>query len=254
MTIMNPKHPIKGLRETHLLTQTFPYMSNLIIVGIGPNAFHAYEFVKQYNLYRVIGFAVNADYHTQTSFCNLPVFCLEDIKRKIDVEFKVFVSLIWNRLNRDRRNLFEFCEKEGLEFANLISPHAIISESAMIGRNCWIHDFAVVQNRAQVGDNVVLRQYGMIAANCIIGSHCFFGVRSVVAGGCTVGEQSFVGIGATIFDTTTIGCKCIVGACSVVKRNMPNFSKIISSSNNTIIKQYTEQEIENKLVHTLNVR
>lgn len=229
-------------------------MKNLIIIGTGPNARQACEFVQQYNLYNVIGFAVNASYLHEESFCGLPVFCLENLKNKADVEFEVFVGLIWNRLNRDRRNLFEFCDNQGLKFASLISPHAIISKSASLGRNCWVHDFAIVQNRSQIGDDVVIRQYSMVAANCTIGSHCFFGVRSVVAGGCTVGEQSFVGIGATVFDATIVGRKCIVGACSVVKRNLPDFSKISVPTGDMVFKQYSEDEVESKLIHTKNVR
>ena len=87
-----------------------------------------------------------------------------------------------------------------------------------------------------------------------MGSHCFFGVRSILAGGCNVGAQTFVGLNATVFDKTSIGEKCIVGACTAVRRNMPSFSKSILSAESTIIKQYAENIIEEKLVHTKNVR
>jgi len=230
-------------------------MTNLIIIGTSTNARHAYEFVKMYNLYNVVGFAVNASYFKESTFCGLPVYSIEELKFKKNLpEFKVFIGLAWNKLNRDRRNLFELCDSMGFSFANLISPHAIISESTSIGRNCWIHDFAVISMGTQVGDNVVVRQYAMISNDCKVGSHCFFGVKSFIAGGCIVGCQSFFGIRATVFDDTIIGSKCIVGGCAVVKRNLPDFSKIISCTENMVVKQYSEDEVESKLMFDKNVR
>ena len=50
------------------------------------------------------------------------------------------------------------------------------------------------------------------------------------------------------------GKKCIIGACVAVKRNMPDFSKYSTSSENIVLKQYNEQEIEDKLLYSKNVR
>ena len=76
----------------------------------------------------------------------------------------------------------------------------------------------------------------------------------MIGGGSSIGEQSFVGLNATIFDCTEIGKKCLIGACAVVKRNMPDFSKCATSSSSMVIKQYGENEIEEKLVASKNVR
>ncbi len=229
-------------------------MENLIIIGTSTNARHAYEFVQMYGLYNVIGFAVNEKYIKEDSFLGYPVYPLETIISKINKPFKVFIALLWNRLNRDRRDLFEYCDEQGMEFANLISPHAIIRNSSSIGRNCWIHDFSIIQNNTVIGDNVAIMAYSLIGANCSVGSHCFFGARSLLGGGSSIGEQGFVGLNATIFDNTVIGEKCIIGACTAVKRNMPSFSKYITSSSDNVVKQYSVDEIENKLIFSKNKR
>ena len=96
--------------------------------------------------------------------------------------------------------------------------------------------------------------YTLIGANSHVASHCFFGARSILGGGSTVGEQTFVGLNATIFDDTAIGCKCIIGACTAVKRNVPDFSRYVTPSDNIVIKRYPEDDIENKLIFSLNVR
>jgi len=229
-------------------------MENLIIVGTSTNARHAFEFVKMYKLYNVIGFAVNSRYNNEKEFFGLPVYNLEDLAAKKDVRFRVFIALLWNHLNRDRKNLFEYCEKQKLEFANLVSPHAIVRESSSMGRNCWIHDFAIVQNNTVIGDNVAIMAYTLIGANCNVGSHCFFGARSILGGGSSIGNQSFVGLNSTVFDNTHIGDKCIIGACTAVKRNVPSFSRYVTPSDNIEIRQYKETEIEDKLVYSQNKR
>ena len=90
--------------------------------------------------------------------------------------------------------------------------------------------------------------FTLIGAHTEIESHCFFGAKSTIGGGCKIGKQSFIGINSTVFDDTIIGEKCIVGACTAVKRNMPDYSLCKTSSTNTEIKQYSEDIIESKLL------
>ena len=230
-------------------------MENLVIVGIGTNSRLALSFIKYHNLFNVIGFAVNKDYYTCDTFEGYPVYSLEELENKIGSKdgYSLFISLLWNHLNADRRNLYDYCKNKEFKLANLISPLAII-RSEIKGDNCWIQDQVVIQNDTVIGSNVAIMAGALIGADCIVGSHCFFGAHSLLAGGCTLGEQSFVGLKATVFDDTKIGKKCIVGACTAVKRNMPDYSKYITSSDNIVIKQYDEAEIESKLVFSKNKR
>ncbi len=226
----------------------------LIIVGLGTNARHVYEFVKYYKLYEVVGFAVNNAYKSADSFYDLPVYTLENLNEEYGRnDFVVFVALLWNHLNRDRKQLYDYCKSRGYKMVNLISPKSII-RGDILGDNCWIHDFVIIQNDAKLESNIAIMAYSLIGADTRVSSHCFFGARSVLGGGSTIGEQSFVGINATVFDDTTIGKKCIIGACTAVKRNMPDFSRFVTKSEDIIIKQYPEEEIEDKLVFSKNVR
>lgn len=226
----------------------------LIIVGLSTTATHVLEFVQMYNLFEVIGFAVNEKYKKDSTFCELPVYSLENLEAEYGSnDFYLFIAILWNHLNRDRKEVYDYCKAKGYKLANLISPHANI-RGIIEGDNCWIHDYVIIQNNARIKSNVALMAFTLIGADTIVESHCFFGARSLLAGGCSVGEQSFIGLNATIFDDTKIGKKCIVGACTAVKRNMPDFSKYITPSDNIIIKQYTEEEIENKLVFSSNKR
>ena len=89
--------------------------------------------------------------------------------------------------------------------------------------------------------------------NCVIGDHCFLGAKATIGGGTEIGEQTFVGMNCTVFDDTKVGKKCILGACAAVKRNVPDNS-VYKTSSDMVIKQYDENEIEQKLLYRKNIR
>ena len=229
-------------------------MKKLVIVGLSATSRLAYSFVKSHNLFEVVGFAVNEQYKNVETFSGLPVYPLERLNAEVKYDdFEVFVALLWNHLNADRRKVYEYCKAQGYKLANLISPLAVV-RSEITGDNIWVHDHVVIQNDTKMGSNIAIMQGSLIGADSDIASHCFFGAHSVFAGGCTIGEQSFVGLHATVFDDTHIGKKCIIGACTAVKRNMPDYSKYVTKSDDIVLKRYSAEEIENKLVFSKNVR
>lgn len=228
-------------------------MENLIIIGLSKTARHVFSFVTYHKLFNVIGFAVNEEYRNSDTFNGLPVYSLESLKKEELGDYYVFIAMLWNRLNGDRQQIYNYCKAQGFKMANLISPLSVL-RSPLEGDNCWIHDFVVIQNNSEIQEDVAIMSGTLIGANTRVGAHCFFGAQSVLGGGSTVGERSFIGIKATVFDGTTIGKKCIIGACSAVKRNMPDFSKWTTSSDNILIKQYSESDIEEKLMFSKNKR
>lgn len=229
-------------------------MRNLVIIGTNTTARHVYSFVNYHKLFNIIGFAVNREYKNSDSFCELPVYELESLKDRYDKDdYYVFIALLWNRLNGDRQKLYNYCKSQGFRLANLISPLAVV-RSPINGDNCWIHDYVIIQNNSKIGSDVAIMSGSLIGADTKVGAHCFFGAQSVLGGGSSVGERSFIGIKATVFDDTIIGRKCIIGACTAIKRNMPDFSKWTTTSDSIVIKQYAEDEIENKLIFNKNKR
>jgi len=227
-------------------------MKNLIIIGTGQTAIHLYEFIQYHKLFNVLGFSVDSKYYSKKLFLNLPVFPLKKLENYIEKENDyIFVALLWNKLNLDRRLLFERLLNEGYKFANIFSPKSIIKTNN-IGVNCWIHDHVIVQNNTNIGSNNMIMAQSLIGAHVTLNSHCFLGAQCLIGGNCSIGEQSFIGIKATIFDDRNIGKKCIVGAGTSVNRSLPDYSVIKISSESNIIKQYTSEEIESKLIFSKN--
>lgn len=228
-------------------------MKKLVIVGLGPNARHVYSFVQYHKLFEVVGFAVNSQYKDRDSFFDLPVYALEEIEEHVDMkETGFFAALLWNRLNADRKLLYNTLKEKGCRLANIISPTAAI-RGRLTGDNCWIHDYVVIQNNTTIGNNVAIMAQSLVGANTTVGDHCFFGARSIIGGGSKIGDQTFVGMNCTVFDGTTVGKKCILGACTVIKRNVPDYT-LCKTNVDYQMRQYGEDEIENKLLASKIVR
>lgn len=229
-------------------------MEKLVIVGTSTTAATVFKFVQRYQLYDVLGFAVNRIYLTTNEYSGKPVYAIEDLDTIIDKDKDLlFVAMQWNKLNAERRTVYERLKNGGWHFANIISPYAVVN-GKLEGDNCWIADGAIIDFGATIGNNVFVKIGAFVADNTHVADHCFIGAKSTIAGGCNIGEQSFVGLNSTIFDCTTIGRKCLVGACAVVKRNLPDFTRCKTSSDLCELKQFGEDEIESKLMFKKNIR
>lgn len=229
-------------------------MSKLYIIGNSTTADEICHFVERYKLYDIGGFAINKRFITERTFNGYPLYAIEELDQVVDKEADVlFVAIFWNRLNQLRRDLYENLKSQGYRFATLISPTAEINNS-IIGENCWIADGVYIKPNNIVGDNTFIDSCACVGINTKIGSHCFVAFRAVIAGSCVVGNQTFVGINATVFDHTIVGDKCIVGSCAFVKRNLESYCVAKTSSDSTIVRKYSEEEIVEKLVVQKNVR
>lgn len=219
----------------------------MCIIGTNETAERVTQFIERYNLFNIIGYAVDRDFLTQSQFHDKPVWSIEELDTQVDKkQCQLFVALFWNHLNGDRRRLYERLKKEGWNFAKIISPLAAVR--GCVGDNCWIMDYAVMQEDSVIGDNVIVSDFCFVGDYTKIDDHVFLGARSTVMGSAYVGKQTFIGIGATVFDVVHVGNKCLIGACTVQKYDMPDCctSKVVVD--NIEIKHFSEEEIESKWV------
>lgn len=233
-------------------------MKKLIIAGISDTADRIYSLVKRYNLFNIIGFTVDKEFIPTKPFYakgnNEPIYPLESLKDYISIEEDlVFVAILWNHLNKDRRIFFEKMKSQGYHFANIISPFSRFRGDLM-GCNCLLSDGVIVQENVVFGDDIYVMDGALIGHRTHVQNHCFLAIGSTICGSCVIGEQSFIGARATVFDETIIGKKCIIGGGTIIKRNVPAYSLIKSKISTLITSSLDEESIESKLVVHRNVR
>ena len=228
--------------------------SKLVLFGASTTARVIYKFVKDYDLYDIIGFVQDKEYKTEETYCGLPIYDFESLKEVFNKETDyLFVAVQWNRLNGDRKQLYTRLKGEGYRLANIISPTAII-HGTMKGDNCWICDYVVVENDAEIGSDVFVKTKSTIQHNTIVEDHCFIASHTLFAGDVHIGEQSYIGVASVVFNGVKIGKKCIIGGGVTVKRHVPDFTLVKTPNDFFITKTYTENEIENKMLASIMIR
>lgn len=227
-------------------------MEDIYLVGASTTAIRVVELIKYHKLYNIKGFIVDDNYKNTDEYYGLPLLSLSEFKQIENyIKIPIFICIGWNRLNLDRKNVFESFKEFNL--INIISPTAII-RGEVLGRNIYIGDNCIIDIKTKIFDNVFLDHNVFLGYNVTIRKHAFLGVRTVFGGSVVVGEQCFVGMGALIFDKTIVGNRCIISGGEIIKRNTVDNCTIRSKDGKQITKVYSEDEIINKLIAVKNVR
>ena len=99
----------------------------------------------------------------------------------VDNPRAAFIKIINKIFNIDKRSILG----SGDAGSTGISPTAIISESATIGSNCYIGNYAVVGKDCEIGNNTVIYDRAVIVQKCKIGNNC------LIEPGVTIGADGF---------------------------------------------------------------
>ena len=79
-----------------------------------------------------------------------------------------------------------------------ISPRAIISDSAKIGVDCHIHDFATISDEARIGNNCIIYPGVFIGEKTQVGNDCIIYSNVVIYEGCRIGNRVIFGANAVV--------------------------------------------------------
>ncbi len=79
-----------------------------------------------------------------------------------------------------------------------ISSRAMISDSAKVGADCHIHDFATISDGAKVGDGCIIYPCAHIGENVQIGNDCIIYPNVTIYEGCRIGNRVIINANATI--------------------------------------------------------
>ena len=126
-----------------------------------------------------------------------------------------------------------------------------VSDRVYIHRDCWIHVVAgyadeksvkiTLKSHASIGkrtaiaaaQQVVIGEYVLIGSNCLVSdqSHAFKDLdRPIMGQGCDhikpvfIGAETWIGNNVAVLPGVTIGRHCVIGAGSIVRTSIPDFS------------------------------
>ncbi len=115
------------------------------------------------------------------------------------------------------------------------SGHRVtIRECTEIGANCAVGTLCDIQGHVRIGNHTKLHSSVHISQTCCVGSYVFMFPFSVMTNdpvppcnevkGGQIGDFSVVGVHAVLLPGIRVGQNCLIGANSVVRRSLPDFS------------------------------
>ncbi|MCW8889575.1 MAG: NeuD/PglB/VioB family sugar acetyltransferase [Sedimenticola sp.] len=121
-----------------------------------------------------------------------------------------------------RSQLAEKCLAKGLVLSTLVSPHAYVSDSAVLDEGVVIAPFVSVQASAKISRNVAVNTQAIVGHHVTVSEHAVISSQVNLGGASAVGAKSYVGMGVLVRELLTIGESSIVGMGSVVHRDIPD--------------------------------
>lgn len=186
----------------------------LILVGAGGHALSIAEFAKD----KIIGYLANEE---APDFPGKWLGNDADASKFIEDGHPLHIAFVYAGLPvmLKRRKIISRYEEMGASFATLISPHAIITPNALIGKGCAVMSGAIV-NRARLGDYTIVNSGAIVEHDCRIGSNSFIGPGAVIGGFTDIGQNCFIGLGARVGNGLKIGDNITVAMGAVVNKNL----------------------------------
>jgi UDP-perosamine 4-acetyltransferase len=191
----------------------------VVIIGSGGHAKVVIELVRAEGKYQIKGCTGLGE--TGFILGDVPILGTDSVLPALlaDGTKKFFVAIGDNHL---RLRLLARVSEMGFEPVNAISPHAIISPSARLGRGIAIMPAAIIHTSAQIGDGAIINTNADVDHDCRVGIGAHISAGCVVAGNVEIGSETFLGVGASVIPGIRIGSRVVVGAGSVVVRDLPD--------------------------------
>ncbi len=120
-----------------------------------------------------------------------------------------------------RERIFTAWKAQGIPFANVIHPSAVVGMNVAMGEGNVVMAFCHFGACATVGDNNFLSAYCSIEHHCILGSHCSFGPGVVTSSRVTIGDRVRFGTGIFIEPGVTIGVDSVIASGLAIGQNIP---------------------------------
>jgi UDP-perosamine 4-acetyltransferase len=191
----------------------------IVIIGSGGHAKVVIELVRAEGKYQIKGCTGLGE--SGFVLGDVPILGTDSVLPAILVNGakKAFVAIGDNHL---RLRLLAEVSEMGFELINAVSPNAVVSPSATLGRGIAIMAGAIINASAQIGDGAIINTNAGVDHDCRIGSGAHIGPGGALAGNVEIGCESFLGAGTCVVPGVRIGSRAIVGAGSVVVRDIPD--------------------------------
>ena len=164
----------------------------------------------------VAGFVTCRESEHGSEVCGVPVLGPEDWLIGKDVEAVCCVGD-----PRARRDIVTRLESDGVSFATVVHPSAVMSDYVEIGAGSIIGARAVLTTQVEIAHQVIVGVSAVVSHDCHIEAFATLAPGVLLAGNVRVEYGAELGVGATVLPERTVGRGALVGGHSTVVQDVP---------------------------------
>lgn len=120
---------------------------------------------------------------------------------------------------RLRRTILSNLKAQGLRFAELISPHAVVSAGVRLGEGVYVAHGVVLSVDAQVGDFCLINTSAVVGHDAKLADNVILAPLAFLGGHAEIGPDVLVGPHASVLENRKVAERSVVGTGAVVHRD-----------------------------------
>ena len=192
----------------------------IILLGGGGHCKSCIDVIEQEGRFEIIGITDKKEKYGQL-MAGYPVIGtdddLPDLKKKCN-NYLVTVGHIQSPALRIQ--LFDLLEKLGVNIPFIVSPNAVVSRHAKIGRGTIVMHGAIINTESEIGENCIINTGALVEHESTVGSNCHISTYAILNGQCQVGSSCFIGSRTVMSNNTIVADDTLVAAGSVILRSL----------------------------------
>ncbi|MFG0328732.1 MAG: NeuD/PglB/VioB family sugar acetyltransferase [Phycisphaerales bacterium] len=126
------------------------------------------------------------------------------------------VMLVAIGANARRVELSDEMARSGIDFATVIHPAAVVSESAQVGVGVFVGAGVVISPDARIDRAVIVNTGAVVEHDVVVEAGAHLAPNSTVAGEARIGAEALIGAAAVVIPGRRVGARAVVGAGAVV--------------------------------------
>lgn len=195
-------------------------MAKVIIFGAGEGASVAYRYFTKDSKHEICAFTVEQQFKREETLHNLPIVDSETVTSIYPPsEYKMFVALGNQNMNKVRYEKYRHCKDLGYEFVSYVSSTILFSDEFQVGENCLILENNTINFDVRIGNNVTIWSANHIGNRTVIEDNCWISSHACLSAGVHVKEFSFIGINASISNDVVVGEENFIGANALITKD-----------------------------------
>lgn len=200
----------------------------IIVLGAGGHAKSCLDVIESTGKFEVLGLVEKDGEIGQSKFGYKVLGVDSEITKFRELTDSIFIAIGGISNLKNRAEIYNKLKADGFQIQTIVSPSAVVAQSAKIGEGTIIHHLAYVGADAVIENNAIINTRAVIEHDSIIGSHTHISTGAIVNGNVSVGNRTFIGSGVQIKQGLHIGSDVLINMGLSVYSNLDDFERFLN--------------------------